>query len=77
VHTADWWLGELDDPYFKALESAVTEEWDMEPLRIREGGVSFAPYSFEPISPLYTDERSFFFGIFVVYSLGTMVGEGV
>ncbi|KAF5360448.1 hypothetical protein D9756_004816 [Leucocoprinus leucothites] len=38
VHTADWWLGELDDPYFKALESAVKEEWGMEPLRIREGG---------------------------------------
>ncbi|KAJ7725375.1 hypothetical protein B0H16DRAFT_1594756 [Mycena metata] len=37
-HTADWWLGELDDFWFKALESAVQEEWGMEPLRIREGG---------------------------------------
>ncbi|KAF9454810.1 glutathione degradosome [Macrolepiota fuliginosa MF-IS2] len=37
-HTADWWLGELDDPYFKALENAVKEEWGVEPLRIREGG---------------------------------------
>ncbi|KXN88158.1 putative di- and tripeptidase DUG2 [Leucoagaricus sp. SymC.cos] len=37
-HTADWWLGELDDPYFKVLENAVKEEWGMEPLRIREGG---------------------------------------
>ncbi|KAH7885115.1 hypothetical protein F5I97DRAFT_1810763 [Phlebopus sp. FC_14] len=37
-HTADWWLGDLDDPWFKALESAVREEWDVEPLRIREGG---------------------------------------
>lgn len=39
-HTADWWLGELDDFWFKALESAVQEEWGMEPLRIREGGAS-------------------------------------
>ncbi|KAF8208640.1 hypothetical protein K438DRAFT_1812622 [Mycena galopus ATCC 62051] len=37
-NTADWWLGELDDFWFKALESAVQEEWGMEPLRIREGG---------------------------------------
>ncbi|KAJ7095467.1 hypothetical protein C8R43DRAFT_1081889 [Mycena crocata] len=40
-HTANWWLGELDDFWFKALESAVQEEWGMEPLRIREGGASF------------------------------------
>jgi di- and tripeptidase len=39
-NTANWWLGELDDFWFKALESAVQEEWGMEPLRIREGGVS-------------------------------------
>ena len=38
-HTADWWLGRLDDRWFKALESAVQEEWGSEPLRIREGGV--------------------------------------
>ncbi|KAJ7645615.1 hypothetical protein DFH06DRAFT_1211918 [Mycena polygramma] len=37
-NTADWWLGELDDFWFKALESAVQAEWGMEPLRIREGG---------------------------------------
>ncbi|KAJ7465280.1 hypothetical protein FB451DRAFT_1263169 [Mycena latifolia] len=37
-HTADWWLGELDDFWFKALESAVQKEWGVEPLRIREGG---------------------------------------
>ncbi|TFK40678.1 hypothetical protein BDQ12DRAFT_679847 [Crucibulum laeve] len=37
-HTADWWLGSLDDCWFKALESAVREEWGVEPLRIREGG---------------------------------------
>jgi di- and tripeptidase len=38
-HTADWWLGNLDDPWFRALESAVRDEWATEPLRIREGGV--------------------------------------
>ncbi|KAJ6620730.1 hypothetical protein B0H10DRAFT_2020308 [Mycena sp. CBHHK59/15] len=37
-HTADWWLGKLDDPWFQALESAVQQEWGVEPLRIREGG---------------------------------------
>lgn len=42
-HSADWWLGSLDDPWFKALESAVQEEWGEEPLRIREGGVSCVP----------------------------------
>ncbi|CEL62689.1 putative di-and tripeptidase DUG2 OS=Saccharomyces cerevisiae (strain ATCC 204508 / S288c) GN=DUG2 PE=1 SV=1 [Rhizoctonia solani AG-1 IB] len=36
--TADWWLGELDDEYFHALEDAVRKEWEVEPLRIREGG---------------------------------------
>jgi di- and tripeptidase len=36
---ADWWLGDLDDPWFKALERAVQDEWGTEPLRIREGGV--------------------------------------
>lgn len=39
-HTADWWLGDLEDYWFKALQSAVHEEWGVEPLRIREGGVS-------------------------------------
>jgi len=37
-HTADWWLGKLDDRFFLALESAVEEEWGIRPLRIREGG---------------------------------------
>lgn len=37
-HKADWWLGNLDDFWFKALESAVQEVWGEEPLRIREGG---------------------------------------
>ncbi|KAG8950299.1 hypothetical protein FRC03_012908 [Tulasnella sp. 419] len=36
--TADWWLGELDDVWFKTLERAVTDEWGVQPLRIREGG---------------------------------------
>ncbi|QRV92322.1 Gly-Xaa carboxypeptidase [Ceratobasidium sp. AG-Ba] len=35
---ADWWLGQLDDDYFRALETAVRDEWQVEPLRIREGG---------------------------------------
>ncbi|KAJ4481002.1 hypothetical protein J3R30DRAFT_3656697 [Lentinula aciculospora] len=42
---ADWWIGELDDPWFKALECAIHEEWGVEPLRIREGGsVPSVPY---------------------------------
>jgi len=35
---ADWWLGDLESRYFKALENAVEEEWGMRPLKIREGG---------------------------------------
>lgn len=38
-HRADWWLGNLDDLWFTALEDAVRDEWGVEPLRIREGGV--------------------------------------
>lgn len=36
---ADWWLGDLDDAWFQALESAIRDEWGVTPLRIREGGV--------------------------------------
>lgn len=44
-HTADWWLGNLDDHWFKWMESAVQEEWGVEPLRIREGGsIPSVPY---------------------------------
>lgn len=32
-------MGDLDDPWFHALENAVRDEWATEPLRIREGGV--------------------------------------
>ncbi|KAK7021218.1 beta-Ala-His dipeptidase [Favolaschia claudopus] len=37
-NTADWWLGQLDDFWFKALEGAVQAEWGIAPLHIREGG---------------------------------------
>ncbi|KAI0927550.1 hypothetical protein AcV5_008062 [Taiwanofungus camphoratus] len=44
-HTADWWLGDLNDPWFHALEEAVRDEWGTEPLRIREGGsIPSIPY---------------------------------
>ncbi|KAF8574208.1 Zn-dependent exopeptidase [Ramaria rubella] len=36
--TADWWLGDLESRYFKALECSVQTEWGVQPLRIREGG---------------------------------------
>jgi acetylornithine deacetylase/succinyl-diaminopimelate desuccinylase-like protein len=39
-HTADWWLGDLDGVWYSSLEKAVSQEWGVEPLRIREGGVS-------------------------------------
>ncbi|PCH40332.1 glutathione degradosome [Wolfiporia cocos MD-104 SS10] len=43
--TADWWLGDLNDPWFHALEKAVRDEWEVEPLRIREGGsIPSVPY---------------------------------
>ncbi|KAI0685388.1 Zn-dependent exopeptidase [Cerioporus squamosus] len=44
-HMADWWLGNLDDTWFHALEDAVRDEWAVEPLRIREGGsIPSVPY---------------------------------
>ncbi|EIE75957.1 hypothetical protein RO3G_00661 [Rhizopus delemar RA 99-880] len=35
---AEYWLGDLNSKYFKAVEEAVEEEWKMKPLYIREGG---------------------------------------
>lgn len=35
---ADWWLGNIEGPWFRALERAVEEEWGTKPLKIREGG---------------------------------------
>jgi di- and tripeptidase len=35
---AEYWLGNLDSKYFKAVERAVEEEWNIKPLYIREGG---------------------------------------
>lgn len=37
-HLADWWLGEVGSPYFKAMAREVEQEWGVEPLYIREGG---------------------------------------
>lgn len=42
---ADWWLGDLDDAWFQALEGAIKDEWGVSPLRIREGG-SIPPIPF-------------------------------
>lgn len=39
-NATDWWLGDIQGPWFRALETAIKEEWLLEPLRIREGGVS-------------------------------------
>lgn len=38
---ADWWLGELDSIWFRSLEQSVKDEWGVQPLHIREGGVCF------------------------------------
>ncbi|KAG1226404.1 hypothetical protein G6F35_002934 [Rhizopus arrhizus] len=35
---AEYWLGDLNSKYFKAVEKAIEEEWKMKPLYIREGG---------------------------------------
>ncbi|CEP18781.1 hypothetical protein [Parasitella parasitica] len=35
---AEYWLGDLNGKYFKAVERAIYNEWDMKPLYIREGG---------------------------------------
>ncbi|KAI7900282.1 uncharacterized protein BX663DRAFT_554178 [Cokeromyces recurvatus] len=37
-NVADYWLGDLNSKYFKAVERAIEEEWNLKPLYIREGG---------------------------------------
>ncbi|KAI9269351.1 hypothetical protein BY458DRAFT_187021 [Sporodiniella umbellata] len=37
-NVAEYWLGDLNCKYFKAVEEAVRNEWKTEPLFIREGG---------------------------------------
>ncbi|KAG0144991.1 hypothetical protein CROQUDRAFT_659306 [Cronartium quercuum f. sp. fusiforme G11] len=37
-HTADWWLGDLNGPYVRAIGDSIKAEWGTEPLWIREGG---------------------------------------
>ncbi|KAI0061595.1 Zn-dependent exopeptidase [Artomyces pyxidatus] len=37
-HTADWWLGNLEHPWFKALARAIRDEWQKDPMCVREGG---------------------------------------
>ncbi|ORY68046.1 hypothetical protein BCR35DRAFT_294767 [Leucosporidium creatinivorum] len=37
-HVADWWLGDIDSPYFTAFASCIQAEWGIQPLFIREGG---------------------------------------
>ncbi|KAI8446780.1 hypothetical protein BY996DRAFT_4583807 [Phakopsora pachyrhizi] len=36
--TTDWWLGDPKDPYSKAIDESIEEEWGVKPLWIREGG---------------------------------------
>ncbi|KAI8992562.1 WD40-repeat-containing domain protein [Pilobolus umbonatus] len=35
---AEYWLGDLNSKYFKAVEKAIENEWKRKPLYIREGG---------------------------------------
>jgi di- and tripeptidase len=35
---AEYWLGDLNSKYFKAVEKAIQNEWQVKPLYIREGG---------------------------------------
>ncbi|KAH8114659.1 Zn-dependent exopeptidase [Phellopilus nigrolimitatus] len=44
-NVTDWWLGDIEGRWFKALEGAIKDEWGVEPLRIREGGsIPSVPY---------------------------------
>jgi di- and tripeptidase len=38
THAASWWLADLDSPFLRALEDAVSDVWGIAPLKIREGG---------------------------------------
>ena len=35
---APWWIADRNHPFSKAAEKAVFEEWNAQPLWIREGG---------------------------------------
>ncbi|KAI8086176.1 uncharacterized protein BX664DRAFT_335096 [Halteromyces radiatus] len=35
---SEYWLGNPDNDYFKAVEQAIEQEWNIKPLYIREGG---------------------------------------
>ncbi|RCH87437.1 hypothetical protein CU098_007221, partial [Rhizopus stolonifer] len=35
---AEYWIGDLESKYFKAVEKAIEHEWKIKPLYIREGG---------------------------------------
>lgn len=37
-HRADWWLGSDSSSFFQLLREAVKQEWNAEPISIREGG---------------------------------------
>jgi di- and tripeptidase len=58
-HTADWWLGDLTHPWFLELERAISDEWGVEPMRVREGGVRtslpFASAFLLPLNPSLPD----------------------
>ncbi|EJC98016.1 Zn-dependent exopeptidase [Fomitiporia mediterranea MF3/22] len=44
-NATDWWLGDVEGDWFKALEKAIKDEWGVTPLRIREGGsIPSVPY---------------------------------
>ncbi|KAL5524589.1 hypothetical protein ACEPAF_9729 [Sanghuangporus sanghuang] len=44
-NATDWWLGDVEGSWFKALEGAIKDEWGTTPLRIREGGsIPSVPY---------------------------------
>ena len=34
----DWWIGDIKNKYFKALEESLEEVWKVKPIYTREGG---------------------------------------
>ena len=50
---ADWWLGDLNNLYYRAAEAAIKQVWDKKPHFIREGGTIPVTRFLEKVSFLF------------------------
>lgn len=75
TNASDWWLGDIEGRWFKALETAIKDEWGVEPLRIREGGVRYSLTFTSSDIAFKLCWWNFFCGL--VYTIGPIPWESV